>query len=119
MKKNFKLFAIVIATGITTMVSCVKESTCTLEEKKIVDEEQRPDLEHGNLPDPEAKAISCLFDQIRALEKKVEDLTARLVETETKPAVKRTAKRATSTRSPAEKSGASTTNSRKKEKTEA
>jgi len=89
------------------------------EEKKIVDEEQRPDLEHGNLPDPEAKAISCLFDQIRALEKKVEDLTARLVETETKPAVKRTAKRATSTRSPAEKSGASTTNSRKKEKTEA
>jgi len=38
MKKNFKLFAIVIATGITTMVSCVKESTCTLEEKKIVDE---------------------------------------------------------------------------------
>lgn len=30
----------------------------------------RMDLEHGNLPDPEAKAISCLFDQIRELEKK-------------------------------------------------
>lgn len=32
--------------------------------------ESRPDLEHGKLPDPEAKAISCLFDQIRELEKK-------------------------------------------------
>jgi len=31
---------------------------------------ERMDLEHGNLPDPEAKAISCLFDQIRELEKK-------------------------------------------------
>ncbi len=41
-------------------------------------EEERPDLEHGKMPDPEAKAISCLFDQIRALEKKVDDLTARL-----------------------------------------
>jgi len=28
------------------------------------------DLEHGKLPDPEAKAISCLFDQIRELERK-------------------------------------------------
>jgi serine O-acetyltransferase len=35
----------------------------------------RPDLEHGKLPDPEAKAISCLFDQIRALENKVKELT--------------------------------------------
>ena len=38
-------------------------------------EDRRVDLEHGQLPDPEAKAISCLFDQIRALEKKVGDLT--------------------------------------------
>ena len=30
----------------------------------------RADLEHANLPDPEAKAISCLFDQIRELERK-------------------------------------------------
>jgi len=36
---------------------------------------ERPDLEHGKLPDPEAKAISCLFDQIRALERKVRELT--------------------------------------------
>jgi serine O-acetyltransferase len=31
---------------------------------------QRMDLEHGKLPDPEAKAIACLFDQLRDLEKK-------------------------------------------------
>jgi serine O-acetyltransferase len=36
----------------------------------------RPDLEHGRIPDPEAKAISCLFDQIRELEKKYSDLAA-------------------------------------------
>lgn len=51
-----------------------------MEEKKA--EDARPDLEHGKLPDPEAKAIACLFDQIRALEKKVQDLTARLEENE-------------------------------------
>jgi serine O-acetyltransferase len=27
-------------------------------------------LDHGNMPDPEAKAIACLFDQIRELERK-------------------------------------------------
>ena len=48
------------------------------EERKA--EETRPDLEHGKLPDPEAKAIACLFEQIRALETKVEELTARLAE---------------------------------------
>ncbi len=32
---------------------------------------ERPDLEHGNLPDPEAKAISCLFEQIRELERRL------------------------------------------------
>jgi len=30
----------------------------------------KPDLQHGNMPDPEAKAISCLFDQIRDLDRK-------------------------------------------------
>jgi len=34
------------------------------------------DLEHGKLPDPEAKAISCLFDQIRELERKYAALAA-------------------------------------------
>jgi serine O-acetyltransferase len=37
------------------------------QEKK---EEARPDLQHGHLPDPEATAISCLFDQICELERK-------------------------------------------------
>lgn len=50
------------------------------EEKK--EETARPDLEHGKLPDPEAKAIACLFDQIRALEKKVEELSTRLAESD-------------------------------------
>jgi serine O-acetyltransferase len=50
------------------------------EEKK--GEEPRPDLEHGKLPDPQAKAIACLFDQIRALETKVQELTARLEESD-------------------------------------
>jgi serine O-acetyltransferase len=34
----------------------------------------RADLEHGKLPDPQAKAISCLFDQVVSLEKKVKEL---------------------------------------------
>ncbi len=38
--------------------------------------ESRADLEHGRLPDPEAKAISCLFDQLRALEEKVNRLSS-------------------------------------------
>ena len=37
---------------------------------------EKMDLEHGNLPDPEAKAISCLFDQIRELERKFAALAA-------------------------------------------
>lgn len=36
----------------------------------------KTDLEHGKLPDPEAKAISCLFDQIRELERKYGELAA-------------------------------------------
>jgi serine O-acetyltransferase len=36
----------------------------------------RLDLEHGKLPDPEAKAIACLFDQIRDLERKYGELLA-------------------------------------------
>ena len=63
-------------------------------------EEERPDLEHGKMPDPEAKAISCLFDQIRALEKKVEGLTERLEMAESGPAAKPAAKRATPAKPP-------------------
>ena len=39
-------------------------------------EEGRADLEHGNLPDPEAKAIACLFEQLRELERKYVVLAA-------------------------------------------
>jgi len=35
---------------------------------------EKTDLEHGKLPDPEAKAIACLFDQIRELERKYNEL---------------------------------------------
>lgn len=32
------------------------------------------DLEHGQLPDPEGKAMSCMFDQLHALERRVKEL---------------------------------------------
>ncbi len=38
--------------------------------------EGRANLSHGDMPDPEAKAISCLFDQIRELENKYVKLLA-------------------------------------------
>ncbi|MBN2427085.1 MAG: serine O-acetyltransferase [Deltaproteobacteria bacterium] len=38
----------------------------------------RADLEHGKLPDPQAKAISCLFDQVVSLERKVKELSREL-----------------------------------------
>jgi serine O-acetyltransferase len=45
---------------------------------RVVMELEKPsakmDLEHGKLPDPEAKAIACLFDQIRELERKYNTL---------------------------------------------
>ncbi len=40
--------------------------------------EEKADLEHGQLPDPQAKAIECLFDQIRHLEDEVAQLKAAL-----------------------------------------
>ncbi len=33
------------------------------------------DLQHGNLPDPVAKVVNCMMDQIHNLEKKVSELT--------------------------------------------
>lgn len=38
----------------------------------------RADLEHGKLPDPQAKAISCLFDQVVSMEKKFKELSREL-----------------------------------------
>jgi serine O-acetyltransferase len=45
--------------------------------RMVMEEKQRdarPDLQHGQLPDPEAKAIACLFEQIRELERKYDAL---------------------------------------------
>ncbi len=36
--------------------------------------DEKTDLDHGKLPDPEAKAIACLFDQIRELERKFSEM---------------------------------------------
>jgi len=47
-----------------------------ISEEKKAEAKQKADLEHGQLPDPQAKAIACLFDQIRALEEQVRELTA-------------------------------------------
>lgn len=44
----------------------------------------KADLEHGQLPDPEAKAISCLFDQIRDLERKYQELRSDMEKQEKK-----------------------------------
>jgi serine O-acetyltransferase len=95
-----------------------------MQQEKKVEEKERPDLEHGKLPDPEAKAISCLFDQIRALEQKVADLSTRLEEAESKPAAKRsTTKRSTTSKKPTSRSSTAqspvSSRSRKKEKGEA
>ena len=89
-----------------------------LQEEPARPEEERPDLEHGKLPDPEAKAISCLFDQIRALEKKVEVLTDRLVKAEAVAVAGPTLKRAAASRTSAAKPTGSN-RKRRAEKTEA
>lgn len=39
-------------------------------------EQERMDLEHDKLPDPVAKAFTCLFDQVRNLEDRVKTLTS-------------------------------------------
>jgi len=36
---------------------------------------ERQDLEHGQLPDPAAQALHCLFDRLNALETRVQELT--------------------------------------------
>lgn len=41
-----------------------------------IGKEEKADLEHGQLPDPQAKAIECLFEQIRHLEDEVAQLKA-------------------------------------------
>jgi len=61
--------------------------------------EEKADLEHGQLPDPQAKAIECLFEQIRRLEDEVAALKA---EKKT-PAVRKPAARKSPAKKPAPK----------------
>ena len=49
------------------------------------------DLEHDQLPDPVAKAFTCMADQIRSLEKRVEALAANAADEKQVPAKKRAA----------------------------
>jgi len=60
--------------------------------------EEKADLEHGQLPDPQARAIECLFEQIRRLEDEVAALKA---EKKTLPA-----RKPATSKSPAKKSAA-------------
>jgi len=41
-------------------------------------EDSRVDLQHDKLPDPVAKAVTCIFEQIRGLEKQISDLESKL-----------------------------------------
>ncbi|PLX93158.1 MAG: serine O-acetyltransferase [Desulfuromonas sp.] len=58
----------------STVVGIPGRVVLNAEEKKP----EKADLEHGQLPDPEAKAITCLFDQIRMLEKRIRELEEQL-----------------------------------------
>ena len=51
---------------------------------------EKADLDHGKLPDPQAKAISCLFDQVVILEKKVKELTREVESLRNGPAEEKT-----------------------------
>lgn len=62
------------------------------------DKPDRADLEHGQLPDPQARAIECLFEQIKQLEVEVKELKAAQASSN-KPAVPR--KAATTRKAPA------------------
>jgi serine O-acetyltransferase len=90
------------------------------EKPKVV--EERPDLEHGKMPDPEAKAISCLFDQIRALENKVEELSGRLEKSTAAPEFKSSSRRSAAAKPAVSRPAAKPTGTpraRKSKKTEA
>lgn len=57
--------------------------------KKIEEKVEKVDLGHDRLPDPEANAIKCLFDQVRALERKVKELNEKLAASSSEEAGKK------------------------------
>lgn len=58
-----------------TVVGVPGRTVLSEEEKRQQAEQQvKPDLEHGSLPDPQAKATSLLFEQIRKMELQISQL---------------------------------------------
>ena len=57
--------------------------------KKVEEKVERVDFGYDRLPDPEANAIKCLFDQVRALERKVKELTEKLESAPGRPTEKK------------------------------
>jgi len=57
-----------------TVVGVPGRMVLSEEERRQQAKQQRFDLEHGRLPDPQAQAISRLFEQIRTLEQQVSQL---------------------------------------------
>jgi len=63
--------------------------------------EEKADLEHGQLPDPQAKAIECLFEQIRSLQDEVAQLKAAAAPTKKTPTTKKSTPRKPAAKKPA------------------
>jgi len=57
-----------------TVVGVPARMVLSEEERKEQFKQQRFDLEHGHLPDPQAQAISCLFEHIRKVETQLNQL---------------------------------------------
>ncbi len=57
-----------------TVVGVPGRMVLSEEERRQQEKQHRFDLEHGRLPDPQAQAISRLFEQIRSLEQQVGQL---------------------------------------------
>ena len=70
----------------STVVGIPGRIVMSTEERKV-----GVDLEHDQLPDPVAKAFTCMADQIRSLEKRVEALAANAADEKQVPAKKRAA----------------------------
>jgi len=69
----------------STVVGIPGRIVMSMEERKV-----GVDLDHAELPDPVAKAFTCMFDQIRNLEKRVESLASNAAD-EKAPAKKKAA----------------------------
>ncbi|MCD6527759.1 MAG: serine O-acetyltransferase [Desulfuromonas sp.] len=57
-----------------TVVGVPGRMVLSEEEKQQQAKKQRPDLEHGSLPDPQAQATGLLFEQMRKMEMQINQL---------------------------------------------